>query len=120
MPKTILIVEDYDDTRHLIRFMLQMLGHRVVEATDGREAVECAQKEHPDLILMDLGLPIMDGVAATQQIRTIDGISDIPVICVTAHCEKYRKEALLAGANLVVRKPVDMEDLKPILSEYLS
>ena len=120
MPKTILVVEDYDDARYLIKFMLQMLGHRVVEATDGREAVECVMRERPDLILMDLALPIMDGVTATKAIREMDEVSEIPVVCVTAHNEKYRNEAIQAGANMVVRKPVDMDDLKPILSQYLS
>lgn len=119
MVKTILVVEDYDDARYLIKVMLQMLGHRVVEATDGREAVEFAQREHPDLILMDLSLPLMDGVTATKLIREMDEVSEVPVVCVTAHSEKYRDEALRAGANLVVRKPVDMDDLKPILSQYL-
>jgi CheY-like chemotaxis protein len=120
MPKTILVVEDYDDARYLIKFMLQMLGHRVIEATDGREAIECVKKDRPDLILMDLALPIMDGVTATKVIREMEESSDVPVVCVTAHSEKYRNEALQAGANMVVRKPVDMEDLKPILSQYLS
>lgn len=120
MPKTILVVEDYDDARYLLKFMLQMLGHRVVEATDGREAVECVKQDPPDLILMDLALPIMDGVTATKIIKGIDVASDVPIVCVTAHSEKYRDEALQAGANLVVRKPVDMDDLKPILSQYLS
>ena len=121
MIKTILVVEDYDDARYLIKVMLQMLGHRVVEATDGREAVEFAQRDHPDLILMDLSLPLMDGVTATRLIREMEdvSVSDVPVVCVTAHSEKYRDEALKAGANLVVRKPVDMDDLKPILSQYL-
>lgn len=119
MAKTILVVEDYDDARYLIKVMLQMLGHRVVEATDGREALEHVKKEHPDLILMDLSLPLVDGVTATRMIRELDGASDIPVVCVTAHSEKYREEAIKAGANMVVRKPVDLDDLKPILTQYL-
>jgi CheY-like chemotaxis protein len=120
MAKTILVVEDYDDARHLIKVMLQMLGYRVIEATDGREAIECVQRERPDLILMDLALPMMDGVTATKLIREMDGISEVPVVCVTAHSEKYRHEALEAGANQVVRKPIDMDDLKPLLSQYLN
>ena len=119
MPKVILVVEDYDDARYLMRFMLQMLGHTVIEATDGREAVECAKREKPDLILMDLALPIMDGVTATRLIRESDELSEVPVVCVTAHREKYRDEAIQAGANMVVRKPIDMDDLKPILLQYL-
>lgn len=119
MAKTILVVEDYDDARQLLKVMLQMLGYRVVEATDGREAVEYVKKERPDLILMDLALPLMDGVTATKLIREMEGdISEVPVVCVTAHSEKYRTEALEAGANQVLRKPVDMDSLRPVLSEY--
>lgn len=119
MAKTILVVEDYDDARQLIKVMLQMLGYRVVEATDGREALEYAQRERPDLILMDLALPIMDGVTATKKIREMDAVADVPVVCVTAHCEKYRNDALEAGANQVVRKPIDMDALRPILATFL-
>lgn len=119
MMKTILVVEDYDDARQLLKVMLQMLGYRVVEATDGREALDYVKKERPDLILMDLALPLMDGVTTTKMIRQTEGVSDVPVVCVTAHCEKYRNEALEAGANKIVRKPIDMDALKPLLSEYL-
>ena len=119
MAKMILVVEDYDDARYLIRVMLQMLGYRVVEATDGYEALECVKGERPDLILMDLSLPLMDGVTATKHIRELEGVSDVPVVCVTGHSEKYREAALEAGANLVMRKPIDMDDLRPILSQYL-
>ena len=119
MAKTILVVEDYDDARYLIKVMLQMLGHRVIEATDGREALEYVKAETPDLILMDLSLPLVDGVTATRMIRALENSADIPIVCVTAHCEKYREEAIKAGANMVVRKPVDLDDLKPILSQYL-
>lgn len=120
MVKTILVVEDYDDARQLLKVMLQMLGYRVVEATDGREAVEFVQKERPDLILMDLALPIMDGVTATRKIREMEGNEDVPVVCVTAHCEKYRNDALEAGANQVLRKPIDMDSLRPVLSDYFN
>jgi CheY-like chemotaxis protein len=119
MAKTILVVEDYDDARQLVKVMLQMLGYRVIEATDGREALESAQRENPDLILMDLALPIMDGVTATKRIREMNGLADVPVVCITAHCEKYRKEALEAGANQVVRKPIDIDALRPILAQFL-
>ena len=119
MAKTILVVEDYDDARYLIKVMLQMLGHTVAEATDGREAVEYVKNSRPDLILMDLSLPLMDGVTATKIIRGLEGVSDVPVVCVTAHSEKYREAAIEAGANMVVRKPVDMDDLRPILMQYL-
>ena len=119
MAKTILVVEDYDDARYLIKVMLQMLGHRVIEATDGREALEYVKAERPDLILMDLSLPLVDGVTATRMIRELESSADIPIVCVTAHSEKYREEAIKAGADMVVRKPVDLDDLKPILSQYL-
>jgi two-component system, cell cycle response regulator DivK len=82
----ILVAEDYDDTRSLIRMLLQTKGHRVVEAVNGREVVELAARERPDLILMDLNMPVMDGVEATRRLRARPEVSDVPVVAVTAHC----------------------------------
>jgi CheY-like chemotaxis protein len=63
---TILVAEDFDDTRVMMRMLLEMRGHRVVEASDGRQAVEVASREHPDLVLMDLNMPVLDGIEATR------------------------------------------------------
>ena len=82
---TVLIVEDDDDSRYLMRLELERLGYLVVEAEDGEMAVEVAEREQPDIILMDLTLPVMVGFAATEKIRGGDGLASVPFIAVTAH-----------------------------------
>ncbi len=119
MPRTILLVEDTDDTRQLIKLMLEMLGCRVIEAVDGQQAVEIAHKDEFDLVLMDLAMPNMDGITATKQLKQLDKTAQIPIVAITAHTDKYQTEALRAGVAEVVPKPVEMNDLKPLLSVYL-
>jgi two-component system cell cycle response regulator DivK len=114
--KTVLIVEDSEDARYFMRLELEQLGYRIVEADNGERAVEVAERERPDIILMDLSLPIMDGIAATEKIRACDGFKSVPVIAVTAHQETdFRADAQAAGFNAYVTKPIDM----PWLSELI-
>ena len=114
--RTVLIVEDSDDARFFMRLELEQLGYRIVEAENGQKAVEVAMREQPDIILMDLSLPIMDGIAATEKIRASDGLSKVPVIAVTAHQETdFREGAKAAGFDAYVTKPIDM----PWLSELI-
>lgn len=114
--KTVLIVEDSEDARYFMRLELEQLGYRIVEADNGAKAVEVAERERPDIILMDLSLPIMDGIAATEKIRARDGFKTVPVIAVTAHQETdFRADAQAAGFNAYVTKPIDM----PWLSELI-
>ena len=114
--KTVLIVEDSEDARYFMRLELEQLGYRIVEADNGEKAVEVAERERPDIILMDLSLPIMDGIAATEKIRACDGFKTVPVIAVTAHQETdFRADAKAAGFNAYVTKPIDM----PWLSELI-
>ena len=95
---TVLIVEDDEDSRYLMRLELERLGYLVVEAEDGKKAVEIAKRESPDIILMDLTLPVMDGIAATERIRATDGLNAVPVIAVTAHQDTdFREGAKAAG-----------------------
>jgi two-component system cell cycle response regulator DivK len=114
--KTVLIVEDSEDARYFMRLELERLGYRIVEADNGEKAVEVAERERPDIILMDLSLPIMDGIAATEKIRACDGFKTVPVIAVTAHQETdFRADAKAAGFSAYVTKPIDM----PWLSELI-
>jgi CheY-like chemotaxis protein len=78
MKKTILVAEDYADSRILMKYILEGYGYRTLEATNGQEAVEIAQQFHPDLILMDVPMPVMDGFTATRLIRKCDGMSRLP------------------------------------------
>jgi two-component system cell cycle response regulator DivK len=119
--QTIMVVEDYDDTRALLRRVLEAKGYRVLEAVNGREAVEVAEREHPDLILMDLDLPILDGIAATQRIRKRSELRNVPIIAVTAYPMSYTHvKAFAEGCNEYVAKPIDFDRMDELLSRYLT
>ncbi len=120
MLKKVLVVEDYDDSRYLMRRVLEVLGYEVIEATDGSQAVELTRTSHPDLILMDMSLPVMDGLSATRLIKESKETADIPVICITAHGEFYFEKALQAGCDGYIDKPVDIESVQSIVSHYLA
>jgi two-component system, cell cycle response regulator DivK len=115
-----LVVEDFEDSRFMMRQLLEMAGHRVVEATDGEEAVELAVIERPELILMDLSLPKLDGLAATRKIREQRGLGHVPIVAVSAHdSPESRKEALAAGCDEYVAKPIDFDQLSALLNRLL-
>ena len=118
--RTIMIVEDYDDTRVLLKQVLEGLGYSVVEASNGQEAVDIADREHPDLILMDLDLPILDGIAATQRIRQQSHMEGVPIVAVTAYPMSYsRVKAFAKGCNEYVSKPIDVSELTSLVNRYL-
>ena len=119
--KTIMVVEDYDDTRLLLRKGLEGLGYSVLEACNGQEAVEVAGRENPDLILMDLDLPILDGIAATQCIRQDANLASVPIIAVTAYPLSFTHvKAFAKGCNEYMSKPIDMTELSNLVNRYLS
>ena len=120
MSKIVLIVEDYADTRTMMKFLLQRFGYEVIEAADGNEAVASATQHHPDLILMDISLPNMDGLTATQLIRKVDGCGKVPIIAVTAYGSSYYRQAIEAGCDDLINKPLDFNNLQPILEQYLA
>ena len=120
MQKTVLIVEDYADTRTLMKYLLEGYGYQVIEAADGQEAVEKVKQQHPDLILMDLSLPVMDGFTATQIIRKFDGGGKVPIIAVTAYGNSFYRKAIEAGCDDLINKPLDFKKLEPILEQYLA
>jgi CheY-like chemotaxis protein len=118
--RTIMIVEDYDDTRILLRRVLERLGYTVLEASNGQEAVEIADREHPDLILMDLDLPILDGIAATQRIRKQPEMEKVPIVAVTAYPMSYTHvKAFAKGCNEYMAKPIDTTELERLVTRYL-
>ena len=109
---TILIVEDYPDSRTLLSALLRAKGYKVVEARDGREGVRQAHRVTPDLILMDLAMPEMDGVEATRQLRQRNTLSRIPIFAISAYATADVKEdAMAAGCAEVFAKPLDVESL---------
>src|SRR5215213_11295115 len=81
----VLVAEDHDDTRLLLRTLLERRGLAVVEAADGVEACDVAEREHPDLILMDGGLPLLDGIAATRRLRGLATFSAVPIVFLSGH-----------------------------------
>jgi CheY-like chemotaxis protein len=119
MPKKVLIVEDYADVRTMMKIVVRTYGFDVIEAEDGYEAVEKTQHYHPDLILMDLAMPLMDGITAAKVIKRIKGFEDIPIVALTAYADTYWKEAKDAGCNQVIAKPIKFDNLKPLLNQYL-
>lgn len=117
---TVLIVEDVDDARYFMRLELEQLGYLVIEAEDGAKAVELALRERPDIILMDLTLPVMDGLAATAKIRNNEQMREVPIIAVTAHLESdLRAEAKASGFNAYVTKPIDIPWLDELIKGLL-
>ena len=113
---TVLVVEDFEDNRFMMRRLLEMSGYRVVEAVNGNQAVESAAAESPDIILMDLSLPQLDGLAATRRIRSQEGLRKVPIVAVSAHdSADFHAEALAAGCNEYVTKPIDFDQLVQLL-----
>ena len=100
----VLLVEDTEDNRFMMRRLLEMAGYRVVEATNGEEAVKVAQAESPRLILMDLSLPVIDGLAATRLIRKLPN---------------FQLDAMEAGCNGYVTKPIDFNELEELIAQLL-
>lgn len=116
---TILVVDDYDEYRETVKMFLERCGYDVLEAEDGRQAVEIARETPPAVILMDLGLPDFGGVAAIRDIRQDTKIPTCPIIAVTAYdTPALHEEALAAGCDKVQTKPVDFDRLIALLESY--
>ena len=114
--RTILIVDDFDDTRLLLRTWLQKKGFRVVEAENGNRAVSAAESARPDLIIMDVEMPELDGLAATRKIRALKGFDSVPILAVSAYgADQYRDHALAAGCNEYVSTPFEPEELERLI-----
>ena len=115
-----MVVEDFEDNRFMMRRLLEMSGYRVVEAVNGEQAVEIARSERPHLILMDLSLPLLDGLAATRRIRQHEELRRVPIIAVSAHdTSDFHADALAAGCNDYVTKPIDFDQLEALLKRLL-
>ena len=118
---TILLVEDTEDNRHMMKKLLEMSGYRVLEATNGEEAVQVTSKESPELILMDLSLPIIDGLAATRLIRNLPEGNHLPIIAVSAHdTADFHADALAAGCDAYITKPINYPELEEVVARLMS
>ena len=118
--KSVLVIEDNENNRYLMRFILTQLGHAVLEAHDGASGVEMAKRNHPNLILMDVRLPVLDGYAATRRIREDEDLKGIPIIAVTSCAmDGDREKAVQAGCTAYVEKPIDPGSFIKVLEEFL-
>ena len=118
---TVLLVEDTEDNRQMMRRLLEMSGYRVVEATNGKEAVDSALRVLPQIILMDLSLPFIDGLAATRRIRSLPGMSKVPIVAVSAHdSADFHHDALQAGCDAYITKPIDYPQLEDTINRLLA
>lgn len=116
----VLVVEDHEDTRVLLRTMLEMRGYRVAEAEDGEEGVRLARRVRPRLVIMDATLPKLDGISATRRIRSDPTLARVPVVFLSGHAQpNFRAAALDAGGTEFLVKPILLEDLAAVLERHL-
>jgi CheY-like chemotaxis protein len=114
----VLLVEDTEDNRLMMRRLLELSGYRVSEAVNGIEAVKAAERETPSIILMDLSLPLVDGLAATRRIRQLPDLAQVPIIAVSAHdTADFHAEALAAGCDAYITKPIDYSELEDLIAD---
>ena len=121
MSQRILVVEDQEDLRAILRDLLSASGYEVIEAGDGTEGVAKAGAERPDLILMDIQMPVLDGYGATRQIKALADLEATPIIAVSSFAMKGDEEkARAAGCNAYVTKPYSPKQLLGLVQEILA
>ncbi len=118
--KKVLVVEDDQDNREMVLKVLKHNGYQAIEAVDGEEAIEKTKAEKPDLILLDLYIPKMDGYEVTRRLKGDRGLKHIPIIALTAHAMKgNREEALAAGCDGYIAKPINVRELPQQIEHFL-
>jgi CheY-like chemotaxis protein len=110
---TVLVAEDSPDTRIMLKRAFELKGYRVVEAEDGKQALEMAKRYHPSLIVIDLNMPVLDGLETVKNFRQLEGNGDqTPIVAITAYDVYGMEEAALeTGCNKYLSKPLDLEEL---------
>ncbi len=120
LPKKILVVDDNQDSRELVVKVLKNKGYKMIEATDGEEALEKAVAEKPDLILMDISIPKINGYEVTRRLKTMEEFKDTPIVALTAHAMKGdRTKALEAGCEGYISKPINIRELPEQIRSFL-
>ncbi len=118
--KKILVVDDNRDSRELVAKVLKNKGYQIIEAADGEDALKKATAETPDLILMDISLPKIDGYEVTRRLKSMEEFKSIPVIALTAHAMKGDMEkALCAGCEGYITKPINIRELPEYIRSHL-
>jgi two-component system, cell cycle response regulator DivK len=120
MNKTILLIEDNEQNRYLATYLLMQNDYKVVAAPNGPRGIEMAQTLKPDLILLDIQLPVMDGYTVARKLREIESLSKTPIIAVTSYAMMGdREKALAAGCNGYIEKPINPETFVPEIEQFL-
>ena len=118
---TILVVEDNDDIRRMLRILLEFEEFHVIEAATGGDALKAVKNGRPDVILMDLALPGIDGLETIRRIRKIDRFQNTPIIVLTAHSgQSIYENAIRAGTNYFMSKPIDFDQLARVVKQILN
>ena len=121
MSKRILVVEDEEDNRRIVRDLLTSVGFEIIEAVTGPEGVTAAETHRPDLILMDINMPDMDGYTLTAKIKTTPGFERVPILALTANVMRGDKEKTLeAGCDGYIQKPLDIDQLIHEVERFLA
>jgi CheY-like chemotaxis protein len=118
--KKILVIEDNENNMYLMRFILKKNGYEVIESTTGKEGIELAIKERPDLILLDIQLPDIDGMEAAKKIRESEADGKVPIVAVTSFAMAGDRERILSGGCTgYIEKPLDLENFIAEIKKYL-
>lgn len=121
MERNILAIEDNDQNMYLVTFLLERNGHKVTPARSGREGIELASRDRPDLILLDIQLPEMDGYAVARELRSNPELRDVPIIAVTSYAMAGdRERALAAGCTGYIEKPINPDTFRDQVERFLS
>ena len=116
----ILVAEDQPDIREMMRIFLEMEDYSVIEARNGDEAVTRALEHKPDLVLMDIAMPVVNGIEAARMIRELPEVASVPIVAVSAFGSYYKAVAREAGCDLLIRKPVELDTLRSIIENLIS
>jgi two-component system, cell cycle response regulator DivK len=120
MKKKILVIEDNEQNMYLVNFILESHGYQVVQAFDGVVGISQARQHQPDLILLDIQLPMMDGYAVARELRKNDALLKVPIVAVTSYAMPGdREHALAAGCTGYIEKPIDPDTFMPQVEQYL-
>jgi two-component system cell cycle response regulator DivK len=120
MKPKILVIEDNEQNLYLTTFILESRGYPVIQARDGREGIEMARREKPDLILLDIQLPLMDGYAVAQELKSIHELDDVPIVAVTSYAMVGDRERILeAGCAGYIEKPINPETFLTDVESHL-
>ncbi|OPX66764.1 MAG: hybrid sensory histidine kinase BarA [Methanoregulaceae archaeon PtaB.Bin056] len=120
MKRKILYIEDNDQNFYLVSYILGVQGHQVIRARDGREGIDLATTERPDLILLDIQLPVMDGYATARELRRIPGVASTPIVALTSYAMAGdREKALESGCTGYIEKPINPRTFTEQIGQYL-